>query len=230
MLVRADVAMEVWRRLRCETEGMFERLMLCGSLRRGQPRVHDVDVVGIPVFKLRKRDMLDDKPRRFVPFFEWLMENADPQAPAWVKPTQKWAPKNPVSIWDTGRRSVRFFLDGVQVDAYLASERRFWPLVVIRTGPARQPGTYGPDDPGALQNIVLAQRAKRMGLSLTHEGIKAHGKLVGFESEEAFFRALHLPYCPPEYRDSPLWIALIRSRPPSSPPPEGTCWRPGEQL
>lgn len=215
MVTRED-AFESWKSFeRAMAQArLFTKLMLVGSLRRGQPQVHDVDMVGIPMILSEPEpvDMFTVKEVSYCPFFDWVMENADAEAPEGTKPTQTWAPKNPIKATDK-RSIVRFFLDGIEMDVYLADEDTFWPQVVVRTGPQRQAGGYGPDDPGAEQNRALASRAKRLGMSLAMggEGLTKNGNRVGYQSEHAYFAALCLPYCPPELRDHPDWISLIQS-------------------
>jgi hypothetical protein len=218
MAITREVAQAAWERFCTETEGMFEQVQLVGSLRRGRPVLHDVDVV---VKTVRQEDGT-------IPFFVWVMGSADKEAPPETKSTQKWQPK-----WGIGtanpRNYVRFFLTGVQFDVYMSwSDQDFWPQVVVRTGPARRAGTYGADDQGAMQNPALAVRAKRLGLQLKMGpgGLRdREGNPVGWESEEAFFHALRLPYCPPEHRDDHRWIGMIWSR---QKWPPGRVWRPCE--
>lgn len=195
-MVSKEEARAVWLDLEGQAKDFFHKMLLCGSIRREREEVHDIDFVGIPVVQ-SEQDLLG-RLSPIVPFFSWVMENADREPPSPVKDTFKFAPRQPVSIHDFTRKYVRFFFKGIHVDAYLARPDTFWPLVVIRTGPPEQ-------------NIALAARAKRMGLALRHQGIIKDGVFVGTESEEAFFGALNLPYCPPGKRDDSRWIRLIRS-------------------
>lgn len=218
-LIGSEEARGAWKEFeKIVYPAFFERIMLCGSLRREQPWVHDVDAVGIPkvVVEQVQQDLLTMGEYRSVPFFRWVMDNADRQAPEWTKPTQKWAPKNKVREDDTSRSYVRFFFRGVQFDVYMAWDSSlFWPQVVVRTGPARPTGGYSPQDPGAMQNPALAKRAYRYGLRLAMggKGLVRHSTKtrVGYESEQEFFAELRLPWCPPELRDHPEWIGLILS-------------------
>jgi len=50
-------------------------------------------------------------------------------------------------------------------------------------------------------NIHLRELALKRGLSLSEYGIKKKGKLTEYASEEAFYRALGMPWIPPEMRE-----------------------------
>ncbi len=211
--IPATQALRAWEKFRERADPLCHVMMLCGSLRRLQSLVSDVDCVVKPI---REEDGT-------IPLHEFIMEFADEDPPRWVlereatykRKNQKFVraplypldPKNP-------QVSVRFFVDGVQIDLYESwSEDDFWPQVVVRTGPARRKGAYGSQDPGAMQNPALATRAIRRGmkLSMSGAGLVRDGLKVGWESEESFFEALALPYCSPALRDDPGWIALIWS-------------------
>jgi len=233
-LVGCERALGVWNEFEVAAirEGLFQKHMLCGSLRREQPFVHDVDIVAIPTLlevEGPKVDLFEPPEIRLeMPLMAWAMEHADRQAPEGTAKTIVWAPKNPVKATDVGRKIVRFFLDGVEMDIYLAQdEQTFWPQVVVRTGPQRPEGGYGPDDPGAEQNRALAIRARACGLKLAMGGqgltLLKTGEAVQCLSEQDFFRALKLPFCPAMYRDDPRWVALIQA-PPKDDFPE--TWRP----
>ncbi len=211
--IPATQALRAWERFREQAEGLCHVMMLCGSLRRLQPLVSDVDCV------VKPRQEEDG----IIPLHEFIMEFADADPPRWViereatykRKNQKFfrAPLYPLDP-KKSQASVRFFVDGVQFDLYESwTEDDFWPQVVVRTGPARSKGAYGSSDPGAMQNPALATRALRRGmkLSMSGLGLVQDGEKVGWESEEAFFEVLALPYCPPFMRDDPGWIALIWS-------------------
>ncbi len=210
--IPATQALRAWEKFREKADPLCHVMMLCGSLRRGQLLVSDVDCVVKPI--------MEDGT---IPLHEFIMEFADEDPPRWVlereatykRKNQKFvrAPLYPLDP-KKSQASVRFFVDGVQIDLYESwSEEDFWPQVVVRTGPARRKGIYGSGDPGAMQNPALATRALRRGmkLSMSGLGLVKDGEKVGWESEESFFEALALPYCPPEHRDDPGWIALIWS-------------------
>lgn len=211
--IPASQALAAWEKFSEGAKSLCYEMMLCGSLRRGQPMVSDVDCVVRPV---RAEDGT-------IPLHVFIMEFADKEPPQWVldrevtykRPNQRFvrAPLYPLDP-KKPQVSVRFFVDGVQIDLYESwTEDDFWPQVVVRTGPARRRGVYGPGDPGAMQNPALATRAQRRGLrlSMSGQGLVKDGIKVGFESEESFFEVLALPYCPPQLRDDPGWIALIWS-------------------
>ena len=198
------------------TEGMWERLEVAGSVRRRQPRVNDIDFVGIPlVMGPEVVGMFDEVASvDTYPFGDWVMAFADPEAPEGAPQTVTRNCRFRGHDVSPGRKIVRFFYQGVGFDVYIANPGAFAILWLIRTGPNRPKGGYGPDDPGAEQNQALAMRAIRQGKSLAFTqgiGIKKTGEMLTFETESEVFMELGLPYCPASSRDSPAWIALIRS-------------------
>ena len=194
-----SVAREAADAFLAEAGKFFSRVEVAGSIRRLRPTCKDVDVVGI---------MADAKG-----LSAWINDNADREAPPGTPDTFKFiAGRTAVSV--EGRASTRFFWKGVEYDLWLTSERRFAMILLVRTGPNRGRGVEGPGDPGALMNQSLATRAIRQGKSFKVSGsiyVKSTKQELFFDTEEEAFKALWLPYCPPEWRDHPDWIALIWS-------------------
>ena len=196
------------------TEGMWERIEVAGSVRRRQPRVNDIDFVGVPVVTDVALGLFDDVLAIDYPFSDWVQMNADPEAPEGTPQTVTRNCRFRGQSVSPGRKIIRFFWQGAEFDVYVANPGAFAILWLIRTGPNRPKGGYGPDDPGAEQNQALAMRAIKQGKSLAFTqgiGIKATGEMLTFETESEVLAELGLPYCLPEIRDHPAWIALIRS-------------------
>lgn len=219
-LERAD---ELVAEFLAATEGMWERIEVAGSVRRRQPRVNDIDFVGIPVLGQEWRpatqaDLFDDEPQdvtvQLYPFSDWVQMNVDLGAPEGTAQTVIRNCRFRGHNVSSSRKIIRFFWQAVSFDVYVAQPEAFAILWLIRTGPNRPKGGYGPDDSGAEQNQALAMRAIGQGKSLAFTqgiGIKKTGEMLTFETEAEVFAELGLPFCEPERRDSSAWIALIRS-------------------
>lgn len=227
MRLEAKEARAIWDEFESQlTDEMVSRVCLAGSLRRERPIVSDVDCVVKPVTTAEGK----------MPLHTLIMSIVDPQVPQWIldreatykRPGQKFqCVRDIYPLGDAPQNVVRFFLHGVQIDLYESvNDWDFWPQVLVRTGPARR-SPYWEGDTKAMQNPALAIRAQRCGLAMAmgpdglvlkderqiHAWAKVHedGKHVGWESEQEFFYALGLPFCPPSQRDEPGWIGLCYS-------------------
>ena len=95
-----------------------------------------------------------------------------------------------------GERMARRLYKGVGVDIYIASPETWACLLLIRTGSKEH-------------NIRLTSLAKRRGWQLHADGrglfngredTDAHRGRTAGDTEESFFKALQIPYLPPERR------------------------------
>ncbi len=89
-----------------------------------------------------------------------------------------------------GDKLRRVSYNSVQVDIYYASEETWATLLLIRTGSTQH-------------NIRLCSVAKKMGWHLAASGdglFNAKGQRVAGDTEESIFKALGLPFLPPEER------------------------------
>jgi len=77
---------------------------------------------------------------------------------------------------------------GRQVDLLVQSEKSYGALLQHFTG-------------SKFHNIALRELALKKGLSLSEYGIKKDGKLIEYRTEEDFYRAVGLPWIPPEIRE-----------------------------
>lgn len=118
----------------------IERALVVGSIRRRVPHVHDVDIVVIPTFDAGGL------------FGDIRVSRIDP----WVRKFEAESRVTDVSI---GPKKVRFVSKktGVPIELYIADERTWWTLVVIRTGSANH-------------NIHLAISARERGMVLHADG------------------------------------------------------------
>ena len=91
----------------------------------------------------------------------------------------------------SGSKIVRVLYGSIQVDVYIADEDTWATLLLIRTGSAQN-------------NIRLAMLAKKRGwhLSASGDGLfdETRERIAG-DTEQSIYRALDLPWQPPERRD-----------------------------
>ena len=89
-----------------------------------------------------------------------------------------------------GDKIQRVIHDGVQVDIYLADQKTWATLLLIRTGSKNS-------------NIRLTTLAKNKGWELHASGsglFDENGRRIAGDSEESIFEALGIPYLRPEER------------------------------
>ena len=91
-----------------------------------------------------------------------------------------------------GKKHLKFKLDGIPVDLYLADEYTWATLLLIRTGSKEH-------------NIKMCRRAQEMGMKLKANGegiILNEGPRLTIETEGDIFEALGLPYKEPWEREA----------------------------
>ena len=87
-----------------------------------------------------------------------------------------------------GPKLMQVIVDGIQVDIY-HSAAKFWGTHILRWT-----GSRG-------HNIKLCTRAQEMGMKLkVSEGLYKGDELIASMTEESIFKALMLPFVPPEKR------------------------------
>jgi len=90
----------------------------------------------------------------------------------------------------SGQKILRLMVGGIQVDIYVADERTWATLLLIRTGSMEN-------------NIRLATLAKKRGWRLAASGdglFNELGERIAGDSEESIYEALNLHYQTPEER------------------------------
>jgi len=89
-----------------------------------------------------------------------------------------------------GTKASVIVAGGAQVDLRVSDERHFGALLLYFSG-SKQHG------------ISLRARAQKIGLSLNEYGLtdKKSGELTSYDTEAGVYRALNLPYIPPEIRE-----------------------------
>lgn len=105
----------------CKTfENYFEKYRVVGSIRRKKQQVNDIDIVAIP----RHGD------EWFLDKIQELIEAIDTNG----REEAKKLGKSGISRFSKGNKIKRFECEGIMIDLYIADERTYETLVLIRTG------------------------------------------------------------------------------------------------
>ncbi len=175
----ADVAMTAACFIVDQLESCYLCVQVVGSLRRGKPFVHDVDLVMIP--------LLGDVPAAEPSLFQRTVKE-----PLVAGRLRDLAGRGTIADLSIGEKIIRFVhvATGVPFDIYLADERTWATLLLIRTGSREN-------------NIRLCQRARELGYKLHADGRgieSADGSILHVTGERDLYFALDLPYQKPEER------------------------------
>lgn len=121
----------------------FVKYEVCGSIRRRKPDVGDIDIVAIPKssYSIGEETLSE------------LIKKIDPKGAEEAKKLGKSAAKRFLN----GELVKRFEFNSMSVDLYLADEKTFGTLVLIRTGSKEH-------------NIKLTSIARQKGLKLFASG------------------------------------------------------------
>src|SRR5579872_892171 len=124
-------------------KGYFIKYEVCGSIRRRKPQVGDIDIVAIPklYYNIGEETLSN------------FIKKIDPKG---ISEAEKLG-KSGVKRFLDGDLIKRFEFKGMSVDLYLADEKTFGTLVLIRTGSKEH-------------NIKLTSIAKERGLKLFASG------------------------------------------------------------
>src|ERR1700732_2449786 len=133
-----------------------------GSLRRGKETVGDLDLLA-----------------------------TGPQAEAALDPFTKHPKVHEVLGRGANKASVKFGLEGLQVDLRALPKESYGAALQYFTGSKEH-------------NIVLRSRAQKMGLTLSEYSLARvdTNEIVARETEEQIYQALQLPWIPPELREN----------------------------
>jgi DNA polymerase (family 10) len=168
----AEVARAVARKIVEELRPACDRIEIAGSLRRGNPAVHDIDLVLLPTissqeFSLGGSTLLEE-------LLEHLVERG---SLASVR----------------GKDKVKCFVatkTGIPIDLYVARPETWATLLLIRTGSKEH-----------NIRLARRAKELGMKLRASGDGIEdGHGNLLKVDAEEDVFRILRLPYLAPEDR------------------------------
>jgi len=168
----AEVARAVARKIVEELRPACDRIEIAGSLRRGNPAVHDIDLVLLPKtssneFSLGGSTLLEE-------LLEHLVERG---SLASVR----------------GKDKVKCFVatkTGIPIDLYVARPETWTTLLLIRTGSKEH-----------NIRLAQRAKELGMKLRASGDGIEdGHGNVLKVDAEEDVFRILGLPYLAPEDR------------------------------
>ncbi|HEY3739185.1 MAG TPA: DNA polymerase/3'-5' exonuclease PolX [Bryobacteraceae bacterium] len=138
------------------------RITAAGSYRRGKETVGDIDILV-----------------------------TGPGAEDALEPFTKHPRVHEVLARGVNKASVRFGLEGVQVDLRTLSEDSFGAGLQYFTGSKEH-------------SVILRQRALKLGLTLNEYGLSKldGGEVVASKTEEEIYEKLGLPWIPPELREN----------------------------
>ncbi|NMB69870.1 DNA polymerase/3'-5' exonuclease PolX [candidate division WWE3 bacterium] len=95
------------------------------------------------------------------------------------------------------KKAVILLTGDIQVDLRVSSPEAYGSMLQYNTGSKQH-------------NVLLRTYALEKGMSLSEYGIKRDGELRKYKTEENFYRAVGLPYIPPELRQGTDEIDLAR--------------------
>lgn len=168
----AEVARAVARKIVEELRPACDRIEIAGSLRRGNPAVHDIDLVLLPKASADEFSLGGSTPLEKL--LEHLVERG---SLASVR----------------GGDKVKCFVatkTGIPVDLYVAGHETWGTLLLIRTRSKEH-----------NISLAQRAKELGMKLRASGDGIEdGHGNLLKVDAEEDVFRILGLPYLTPEDR------------------------------
>lgn len=95
------------------------------------------------------------------------------------------------------KKAIIVLSDDVQIDLRVSEPEAYGSMLQYNTGSLRH-------------NVLLRTYALEKGMSLSEYGIKIRGEIEQFDTEEAFYKKLKLPYIVPELRQGLDEIDLAR--------------------
>lgn len=161
---------------------LCDSVEVAGSLRRGSPYVHDIDIVCIPRTRVDKADP---------DLFEHREETTVNLV---VEMLREWEAEHRIEGLSVGRRIVKFRrarVPEVKTQIFFSTPETWGLDLVIRTGPKDL-------------NIRLANRARDLGGSLHVDGrgIIIRGATARVATEVDVFKAVRLPFVEADRRDN----------------------------
>jgi DNA polymerase/3'-5' exonuclease PolX len=180
--VARSAALEVAKELCALLKPATDRLVVAGSLRRGEIVVGDIEILFIEKFEDRKVDM----------FVSEGFNVTQEKIAAMVKYgtlSKRLNKLGNVSAWGPENKLAVHCASGIAVDLFSATAENWWMSLVIRTGPKEL-------------NLRLAVGAKKLGrrLHANGPGVSENGHMTICKSEEDVFALCGIPYLVPKDR------------------------------
>lgn len=172
-----------------------DRIVIAGSIRRQRPLCNDVDIVCIPKTEVQ-RDLLGNVTGEINLLFRFLQDYVKDHSEARF-----------ISGGTQVGKQVLLQLPKCQLDLWFATRQTWATRVLCRTGSREH-------------NIWLCNEARKRGMTWDpYWGLKVGDRVLELESEEEMYRALGLPYLPPEKRERGT-VVPYRSAVPAAAPRE----------
>ncbi len=169
----AAIALAVARLIVEELRPVSHLIEIAGSLRRGSPTVHDIDIVLIPQ-RGSDQFVLGDE----TPIDQILRQLVERGSLTEVR----------------GKEKIKCFIaakTGIPVDLYIATPETWTTLLLIRTGSKEH-----------NIKLAQRARELGMKLRASGDGIEdANGQLLRASTEQELFSLLQVPYIRPERRN-----------------------------
>ena len=164
----------------------FVQLEVAGSIRRLEPEVKDVELVGIPRLRPTQVDLFTTEDRPFVD--EALADLVTWGVLTWDQEVKRNGPKY---------KRLIHVASGLVIDLFLAQPENYGLQMALRTGPrdfcklmVMQPQKHG------------GRGAMPLGMRMDGGFLWRNGQRLDTPTEEAFFAALDVPCWPPEQRSA----------------------------
>lgn len=158
--------------IRSLLEPLCERIEICGSIRRKQPEVSDIDIVCIPM-----RDPVKDMFGNQTHMEVW---------PEFISIVNQWTK---IKGEPTGRYTQRI-VSGVKVELSMGSPANFGCLQIIRTGNSDFSHML-------IKRVLKCGLEQRDGHLYNSDGI-----MLPISDERQYFDVLNLPFVQPENRNA----------------------------
>ena len=174
-----------------------EKAEIAGSIRRGKPQVHDIEILAMPRFEVKQEMLLDGVVERKVNLLHQRMQQLLRNGTVTADRQRKDKHKDPF-----GERYYRVnYSPGllkIPIDLFVVLPPAQWGTqFLIRTGCAE------------FSHWIVSQRIGE-GIRFRDGHLERNGVVIDTPTEESVFKALRIPYIPPERRcldeqGNPMW-------------------------
>lgn len=164
-----------------------DRIEVAGSIRRGKPWVHDVEIVCIPKSQRRERTVVVQPADIFTAEVTKKVTDVIRDA-GYIECLESWA-KTIVKGAKLGEAKYTQFIthEGVKVDMFTATPENWGYIFMIRTGSAEY-------------SHAMLGRANKFGMKGEDGMLTRHGQPIPVREEKDFFELVGLPFVAPHER------------------------------